>query len=73
MQKFISIVFTVVIGLAALGLTANPSRAAVTWDFVGGELRGASGVDVGGTLYDVEFLNASCETVFSGCDSLAAS
>ena len=34
-----------------------------------GELTGATGVDVGGTLYDVEFLDGTCTSVFNGCDS----
>lgn len=34
----------------------------------GGQLLGVSGVDVGGTLFDVEFVDGSCSAVFSGCD-----
>ncbi len=33
-----------------------------------GRLAGASGVDVGGTFYDVEFLDSSCSFLFSGCN-----
>jgi hypothetical protein len=33
-----------------------------------GTLTGATGVDVGGTLYDVTFVDGSCATVFTGCD-----
>ena len=40
---------------------------AVTLNVVGGQLVGASGVDVGGTLYDVEFSYGTCVEVFSGC------
>ena len=29
---------------------------------------GASGVDVGGILYDVEFLDGTCIAMFNGCD-----
>ena len=34
----------------------------------GGELIGASDVSVGGTLYNVEFVDGSCADVFSGCN-----
>lgn len=33
------------------------------------ELLGATGVNVGGALYDVDFLDGYCFTLFSGCDS----
>ena len=42
--------------------------SAATLNVVGGQLMGASGVDVGGSLYDVEFLDGTCASVFSGCD-----
>jgi hypothetical protein len=34
---------------------------------VNGKLTGATGVDVDGTLYDVQFLDGSCISLFSGC------
>ena len=34
-----------------------------------GILQGATGVTVGGALYDVELLNGSCPALFSGCDA----
>ncbi len=34
----------------------------------GGILTGASGVDVNGTLYDVWFVDDSCENLYGGCD-----
>jgi hypothetical protein len=34
-----------------------------------GKLTGATGVDIGGTLYDVEFLDGTCIALFSGCDA----
>ncbi len=52
---------------AALVLMAGGAQAA-TLNVIGGQLYGASGVDVGGTLYDVEFLDGSCITLFTGCD-----
>ena len=36
-----------------------------------GKLTGADGVDVGGTLYDVRFVDGTCIALFSGCDSVA--
>jgi hypothetical protein len=34
----------------------------------GGLLVGAQGIEVGGAVYDVEFVEGSCDTVFGGCD-----
>ena len=34
-----------------------------------GILTGATDVDVGGTLYDVQFLDGSCISLFTGCDN----
>ena len=56
----------------AVGLVLMASGAqAVTLDVVGGQLMGASGVDVGGTLYDIEFLGGTCIAVFNGCDGVS--
>ena len=41
---------------------------AATLNVIGGILHGASGVDVGGTLYDVEFVDGTCIGLLSGCD-----
>ena len=35
----------------------------------GGQLLGAADVDVGGTLYDVSFLDGSCDSLYGGCSS----
>lgn len=35
-----------------------------------GVLYGASGIDVGGALYDVEFVEGTCEALFGGCDEV---
>jgi hypothetical protein len=35
----------------------------------GGILTGATGVNVGGTLYNVSFQDGTCAELFSGCDS----
>lgn len=34
-----------------------------------GQLLGADDVDVGGVLYDVDFLDGSCTALFDGCDA----
>ena len=49
--------------LAPLAAKADPIVA-------GGILVGATGVDVNGTLYDVAFVDGTCEALFSGCDEL---
>ena len=51
----------------ALGVTA--ARATPTLLIDGsGKLTGADNVDVGGTLYDVRFVDGTCAAVFTGCD-----
>jgi hypothetical protein len=50
-----------------LFFVAGAAQAA-TLNVVAGELRGASGVDVGGTFYDVQFLDGTCIDLFNGCD-----
>ena len=52
---------------AVLVLMASGAQAA-TLNVIGGQLYGASGVDVGGTLYDVEFVDGTCADLFTGCD-----
>jgi hypothetical protein len=47
------------------------ANAAVVLQVNGGILQGATGVDVNGTLYDVQFRDGTCVEIFSGCDSLA--
>lgn len=53
---------------ATLLLTTAPAGAAVQI-VENGILTGATGVDVGGTSYDVEFLDGTCAAVFGGCNS----
>jgi hypothetical protein len=53
-----------------LFFVAGAAQAA-TLNVVAGELRGASGVDVGGTFYDVQFLDGTCIDLFNGCDALS--
>lgn len=56
-------------GAAALPLAATPAQAGPILEVVGGKLIGAKNVDVQGTLYDVRFVDGTCASVFSGCDS----
>jgi hypothetical protein len=53
----------------AVGLVLMASSAqAATLDVVGGQLYGAFGVNVDGSLYDVQFLDGTCIDLYSGCD-----
>ena len=52
---------------AVLFFVAGAAQAA-TLNVVQGQLMGASGVDVGGTFYDVQFLDGTCIDLFNGCD-----
>lgn len=54
---------------ACLALSST-GQAAVTLQLSGSTLIGALGVDVGGVLYDVNFGDGSCVSLFSGCDAL---
>ena len=47
---------------------ATSGAQAATLNVIGGQLLGASGVDVGGTIYDVEFVRGSCIDLFNGCN-----
>jgi hypothetical protein len=60
--------FRVLICCSLLLLASSAARAA-TLNVVGGQLLGAYDVDVDGTLYDVEFLDGTCDDLFSGCNS----
>jgi hypothetical protein len=56
--------------LAVALLTGSMASHAVTLQIdVNGVLTGASDVDVGGILHDVQFLDGSCVSLFSGCDN----
>jgi len=64
---------TKILGLLAVGLLAGPMAAhAVTLQINdSGILTGATGVEVGGTLYNVHFLDGTCADLFNGCDNAA--
>ena len=58
--------------LLLLGITLHGGpTVAATLHVEGGQLLGAFGVDVGGTLYDVEFVDGTCTDLFAGCDEAA--
>jgi len=56
------------VGLGLLALLVASGAQAATLNVIGGILHGASGVDVGGSLYDVEFVDGTCIDAFNGCD-----
>ena len=53
--------------LAAVLVLMASGAQAVTLDVVGGQLMGASGVLVDGSLYDVQFLDGTCIDLYNGC------
>jgi len=56
----------------AVGLVLMASGAqAATLNVIDGILHGAFGVDVGGALYDVEFLDGTCIDLYNGCDAVS--
>ncbi len=60
-----------VFGVVLIGflLTGTPAFATPILQIDGsGQLTGATGVDVAGTLYDVTFVDGTCSALFSGCD-----
>lgn len=58
----------IIISLLSLAMPLNAAILEVNGD---GKLIGATNIDVGGTLYDVSFVEGTCISVFSGCDSAA--
>jgi len=56
---------------ACLSLATMTSSWAVTLNVSGGQLTGASNVNVNGNLFDVEFLDGTCVGLFGGCDELS--
>lgn len=66
-----SIVRTLCAGLVLAVFGVGSAHAVAIQSVSGGQLTGAQNVDVGGTLYDVEFLDGSCVTLFGGCDAVS--
>jgi hypothetical protein len=58
----------VLIGSIALLVCLSTSANAATLNVVGGQLVGASNVEVDGSNYNVQFLDGTCISLFSGCD-----
>lgn len=58
----------VVSGLFVLAMSS--AYALPVLQIEAGELVGATGVNVGGTLYDVRFVDGTCGSVFGGCTAL---
>lgn len=60
-----------VLTLCFSAFIVGPAPAqALSWQVNGnGILTGATDVNVGGTLYDVEFLDGTCAALFNGCDA----
>jgi len=58
---------TILNSLLALALCA-PLSAGAAPILSGSDLVGATGVVVGSNIYDVEFVDGSCASVYSGCD-----
>jgi hypothetical protein len=58
----------IVIAAIALLLLPKNDVADPFLDIQDGELLGASGIDVEGTLYDVNFQVGTCVEIFNGCD-----
>jgi len=54
-----------------LAFSATPAAAAVLLVNGSGQLTGATGVDVGGTLYDVTFVDGTCAALFDGCNEIS--
>ena len=52
-------------------VVALPASAATLLVNTNGQLTGATGVNVQGTLYDVSFTDESCVTVYEGCDEVS--
>lgn len=56
-------------GVAAILLATEANAASLVVE--SGTLKGATGVDVDGTLYDLAFVEGTCAEVFDGCESAA--
>ena len=66
MKSIKNLIISLVVGLTVTFTAAGVYAA--TLNVVVGQLHGATGVDVGGTLYDVVFLDGSCISVYGTCE-----
>ena len=55
----------------AFGVAATVAQAADLIIDADGQLTGATGVEIGGVLYDVEFVDGSCRELFDPCNDVA--
>lgn len=67
-KRFMNSGLLSVAGLCLL-LLISSSASAATLNVSGGQLLGASGVIVGGNVYNVSFVDGACIALFNGCDS----
>jgi hypothetical protein len=56
------------VALLAFGTSVTEAASAPTLNVSGGQLLGASGVNVDGSLYNVDFVEGTCVALFDGCD-----
>ena len=64
-------VLSIIAFVCGLAFAAVPAHAAaILLVNSNGILTGATGVNVGGKLYDVEFVDGTCVALFNGCDAL---
>jgi hypothetical protein len=63
----------ILISLALLVLSVSSANAAtyVLAEAFGSELQGANGVTVNGFIYNVEFVDGSCVSLFDGCNEVS--
>ena len=57
-----------ILGGLALMVFSVSGVAAATLNVIDGQLLGASGVYIGGSRYDVNFVDGTCIDLFAGCD-----
>lgn len=57
--------------LLLFGAGASQATAITTLSVTDDQLTGATNVHVGATMYDVEFVNGSCNSLFAGCTQVA--
>jgi hypothetical protein len=56
--------------LSLLLLAFSQASNSATLDVTGAGLMGASGVNVNGSIYNVQFLTGSCVSTYAGCDDI---
>jgi hypothetical protein len=60
-------VLLTILGIAAVATSVQATPILLVDN---GILTGAKNVDVGGTLYDVNFVDGSCASIYNGCDEI---